>query len=167
MGETTDAAEGLIGADSDTSAAVSAGGHGADEPNATAGGAVAPLTLTIPARNDYLRFARLMAVGLATRLDFDYDTVEDLRLAVSELCTALVTACGEQGQIALTYQSDGIDSLVIGAAATYAPGVRGGTTPDELLAPILDSVAEAYQLDLGDAGGTFLLRMRAGSARAS
>lgn len=134
-------------------------------PHAPEGGAAPALavTLTIPARSDHLRFARLMAVGLATRLDFDYDTIEDLRIAVSELCTALVGACQEDGEITLTYRSEGLDVLVIEARAAYGPGAGGGAAPDELLAPILESVAEEHHLDLGDNEATFMLRMRAAS----
>lgn len=124
------------------------------------------LTLAIPAHSDYLRFARLMAVGLATKLDFDYDTIEDLRLAVSELCTAVMTACQGHGEMTLNYRSDGTDALVIDATATYAPGVTGATTTDELFAPILSAVAEEHLLDLGEAGATFMLRMRVGPTAA-
>lgn len=121
------------------------------------------LTLTIPARSDHLRFARLMAVGLATKLDFDYDTIEDLRIAVSELCTALIGACQENGEITLTYRSGGADSIVVDARATYGLGVKGGTPPDELLIPILEAVAEEHRLDLGETTASFMLRMRAAS----
>lgn len=133
--------------------------------HAPSGGAVSALavTLTIPARSDHLRFARLMAVGLATKLDFDYDTIEDLRIAVSELCTALIGACDENGEITLTYRSEGPDVLVIEARAAYGSHVKSGIAPDELLAPILESVAEAYHLGLGDDEATFMLRMRAAS----
>lgn len=133
--------------------------------HAPAGGAASALavTLKIPARSDHLRFARLMAVGVATKLDFDYDTSEDLRIAVSELCTALIGACDGDGEITLTYRSDGPDVLVIEARATYGAGVRSGIEPDELLAPILASVAEAHDLDLGETDATFMLRMRAAS----
>lgn len=137
-------------------------------PHAPADGAAAALavTLTIPTRSDHLRFARLMAVGLATKLDFDYDTIEDLRIAVSELCTALIGASQDNGEITLAYRNEGADVLVIEARATYGSGVRSGAAPDELLAPILESVAEEHHLHLGDTDATFMLRMRAASVDA-
>lgn len=46
--------------------------------------------LTLPASPDYLRFARLTAASLASLLAFSYDEVEDLRLAVDEVCFALL-----------------------------------------------------------------------------
>lgn len=104
-----------------------------------------------------------MAVGLATRLDFDYDTIEDLRIAVSELCTALIGASQDNGEITLAYRNEGPDVLVIEARATYGSGARSGAAPDELLTPILESVAEEHHLHLGDTDATFMLRMRAAS----
>ena len=35
---------------------------------------------------EYLRLVRLTAAGLASRLGFTFDEVEDLRIAVDELC---------------------------------------------------------------------------------
>jgi serine/threonine-protein kinase RsbW len=46
--------------------------------------------LTLPARPEYLRFARITGASLATRLGFSYDELEDLRLAVDEICFALM-----------------------------------------------------------------------------
>lgn len=142
--------------------AANAVGYGARMIGAPPGGAATALavTLTIPARSDHLRFARLMAVGVATKLGFDYDAIEDLRIAVSELCTALIGACDGNGEMTLTYRSDG-DAMAIDAHATYASGVRAGAGPDALLSAILDSVADEHRLDLGDTGATFMLRVRA------
>lgn len=48
--------------------------------------------LSLPAVPEYVRFARIVAASLAARLGFSYEEVEDLRLAVDELCHALIVA---------------------------------------------------------------------------
>ena len=45
--------------------------------------------LSIPSGADLLVLARLTAATVASRAGFDVEEVEDLRLAVDELCVAL------------------------------------------------------------------------------
>jgi serine/threonine-protein kinase RsbW len=42
--------------------------------------------LTIPAKSDYVSIARLVISGIANRMGFSYDEIEDLKLAVAEAC---------------------------------------------------------------------------------
>ncbi len=46
--------------------------------------------LILPARPEFVSVARLALAGLATRLGFDYDEVEDIRIAVAEAMTLLL-----------------------------------------------------------------------------
>src|ERR687895_1148119 len=46
--------------------------------------------LVVPASPEYLRLVRLTAAGMASRLGFTFDEVEDLRIAVDELCFHLL-----------------------------------------------------------------------------
>jgi hypothetical protein len=59
--------------------------------------------LTVPATAEFLRLARVTATGLASRLGFTYDQVEDLRLAIDELCFALIGSKGKVGIVSLRY----------------------------------------------------------------
>lgn len=52
------------------------------------------IRLSIPASAEFLRLARLIASGLASRLNFTYEAIEDLRLAVDELCFSLISSQG-------------------------------------------------------------------------
>lgn len=123
------------------------------------------LTLTIPASSDHIRFARLVASAAATKLGFDYDTIEDLRIAVSELCTAVVESCEGEGTLTLTYCADGVDAIRIDGRAAFRDGMAAGAERDELVGHILEAVADEHSLDLGPTGGSFMLRM--GSSRPS
>src|SRR5436309_10003714 len=46
--------------------------------------------LSIPGRPEYVGVARLAILGVASRMRFSYDEVEDIRLAVGEACTSVL-----------------------------------------------------------------------------
>ena len=46
--------------------------------------------LILPCRPEYVGVARLAVLGIASRMPFSYDEVEDVRLAVGEACTHAV-----------------------------------------------------------------------------
>jgi serine/threonine-protein kinase RsbW len=54
----------------------------------------AVVSLSIPCRAEYVGVARLAILGVASRLNFSYDEVEDLRLAVGEACTSAIDRSG-------------------------------------------------------------------------
>jgi hypothetical protein len=57
--------------------------------------------LAVPATPEFLRLARVTAAGLASRLGFTYDDIDDLRLAIDELCFGLTGAEGRLGTLHL------------------------------------------------------------------
>lgn len=48
--------------------------------------------VTIPARPEFVSVVRLTAAAVAARRGFSYDEIEDLKIAVTEACTALITS---------------------------------------------------------------------------
>jgi serine/threonine-protein kinase RsbW len=50
----------------------------------------AVVELSIPCRPEFVSVARLAMLGVASRMQFTYDEVEDIRLAVGEACTTAV-----------------------------------------------------------------------------
>ncbi len=62
--------------------------------NAAPSGAVAPkdiVEVRLPAASAYLSVLRTATAGLAARLDFTLDDIEDLRIAVDEACAMLLS----------------------------------------------------------------------------
>jgi serine/threonine-protein kinase RsbW len=60
---------------------------------ATEAAAVTPrdmVSITLPASSAYLSVLRTATAGLAARLDFTIDEIEDLRIAVDEACAMLL-----------------------------------------------------------------------------
>lgn len=61
------------------------------------------ILLTVPAQPEFLRVVRVTASGLASRLGFSIDEVDDLRLALDELCFALIGKGENDGELYLNY----------------------------------------------------------------
>jgi serine/threonine-protein kinase RsbW len=59
--------------------------------------------LRLPADGAYLSVLRTATAGLAARLDFTLDEIEDLRIAVDEACALLLTDVPENGELLCTF----------------------------------------------------------------
>ena len=58
---------------------------------------LAEVELVIPSRPEYVGVARLAILGVASRMRFSYDEVEDIRLAVGEACTRSIDRISSEG----------------------------------------------------------------------
>ena len=115
--------------------------------------------LVVPAAPEYLRLVRLTAAGMASRLRFTFDEVEDLRIAVDELCFHLLGT--DNGDIPpeddrtmeLIYSAD-TDSITI----TGRTGLSGSLPePSELSEQILDALVDEHEVSGTDGMVTFRL----------
>ncbi len=61
------------------------------------------IRLTIPAVLAFVRLPRVAIAGLATRSGFSYDEVEDLRLAVGEVCQVLLDGADREGTLTIAF----------------------------------------------------------------
>lgn len=77
--------------------------------------------LSVPATSAYLAVLRTTAAGLAARLNFTLDDIEDLRIAVDEACALLLPLASDGAQ--LTCQFD-LDEAVLQVAVSV-PSTQG------------------------------------------
>jgi anti-sigma regulatory factor (Ser/Thr protein kinase) len=114
--------------------------------------------LTMPAVPQLLRVARLTAAGLAGRLGFNFDEIEDVKIAVDELCFALVGTKGRDGDLTIVYRllSDALEIEGSGSFGGDAPQ----PVPSELSAQILASVVDEHELTRDGDQLRFRLRKR-------
>jgi serine/threonine-protein kinase RsbW len=63
------------------------------------------VALSLPVRSELLVLARITAATMASRADFDIEEIEDLRLAVDELCLSVVGAA-RSGTVRLEFSVD-------------------------------------------------------------
>src|SRR5919108_2451600 len=62
-----------------------------------------PVHLETPASGAYLSVARAAATGLAAQLQFTYEQIDDLRIAVDEACTQLLARRGSATTLQVDY----------------------------------------------------------------
>jgi len=107
--------------------------------------------LRLPAASRYLRLARLTAAGLAGDLGFDMESLEDLRVAVDELCAAVIEGVSDSATLELRYQPIGRGIRIDGQIAAADGRVELHPVAEELLR----MVADHYDLASTDGRRTF------------
>lgn len=121
--------------------------------------------LTLPARPELLFLVRMTAAAVASRADFGYDQIEDLRLAIDELALSIAGDEGSDGRLQLLFKwtDDAIEVVGI-----YDADGEEGPKPDlgfaqpanELSARILDALVDEHGSDVVSGCPRAWLRMR-------
>lgn len=128
----------------------------------------AHVTLTFPARADYLLLSRLALAGLARTYPFEPEVLADLKLAVTEACgNAVKHAYGDgNGPVTVTFTMSG-DRLEIsvadrGAGLELRP-VEEWTMPEHpengMGMAIIRAVVDELEVDAGEGGTGTVVRM--------
>jgi serine/threonine-protein kinase RsbW len=113
------------------------------------------VVLTFPARGDLVVLARLVTSAISTRVGFDIEELEDLRLAVGELCLlALQGSDARHGDLRLEFTVSG-ESLDIACTLAGAAPANGAPGPevdeaDQLSEQILAALVDAYGREQSD-----------------
>jgi hypothetical protein len=107
--------------------------------------------------------ARVTAAGLASRLGFSFDEVEDLRLAIDELCYGLTGPEGRPGTVSIRYDL-APERLVIEGEGDFGEGTAP-VTLSELSEIMLSALVDEHHLDAGRNGPRFRLVKTALSPR--
>lgn len=128
---------------------------------------LAEVELNIPSRPEYVGVARLAILGVASRMRFSYDEVEDIRLAVGEACTRSIDrlnggADSHAINLRCLIDANRLTIEVRNALASAAPAPAESDTPDAekglsdvLIRILMDEVDTEERAD----EGIYLLRM--------
>ena len=103
---------------------------------------------------------RLLAAGVASRVGFTLDEVDDLRIAIDELCFSLVGPSGREGTVTVRYRllPDGL--VVEGEGHFQDDDIHHAPLLSPLSMQILGALADECQLEPGLEGPTFRLVKR-------
>jgi serine/threonine-protein kinase RsbW len=113
------------------------------ETETTADTSAGAIRLEIPAAPEYLRLARLAVADVGARAEWSYEDIDDLRIAVDELCYA-IGAGAEHGRLTLSYQVSGPVIEVRGTGVDTTPLAA----PGELARAIIAAVVDEFDLDI-------------------
>ncbi|MDP8991626.1 MAG: hypothetical protein M3N31_00995 [Actinomycetota bacterium] len=116
--------------------------------------------LAVPATPELLRLARVTASGVASRLGFTVDEVEDLRLAIDELCFALTGGKAQEGALLMNYavSDDGLEVRATASFSAHGPEPLLSELSEAILRALVDE-HEVYR-DAGGSPGFRLLKRR-------
>ena len=106
------------------------------------------IRLSLPAELRFLRIARLTAAGIAGELGFGLQDVEDVRVAVDEMCAALIEDAAPGTELEISYRVSDRTLEVDG----WCP--HAGATPElhAVAQELLAMTADEFSLG-GDADG--------------
>ena len=113
------------------------------------------IALTLPAQMRYLRVARLTAAGIASDLGFALQDVDDLRVAIDELCAVVIEDAPPAAKLELRY-------FLLDDYLEIRGQCAGLSTPPVLhpvAAELLQMTADAYEL-AGDGQSRFFRLVR-------
>lgn len=79
--------------------------------------------LTVPADGTYLAVLRTATAGLAARLQFALDEIEDLRIAVDEACAMLLAIATRDTELDCRF-AVAEDALTVQVAVSTVPGAQ-------------------------------------------
>jgi len=102
--------------------------------------------LSVPAALEYVRIVRLTGSGVASRLGFDIEEIENLRVALDELASMAIDVA-DSGELEITFFTTDNELRVTGRAP-----VADGTdvVVEPLTAQILKAVIDDYELRTAD-----------------
>jgi serine/threonine-protein kinase RsbW len=101
--------------------------------------------LSMPATPDLLRVARLTAAGLATRVGFNVDEVEDVKIALDELCFGLLGDGAGAGVLDLRFVLEP-GALVIEGAGPAAGAHDRDEDTTEFAALLLAALVDEHEI---------------------
>ena len=122
------------------------------------------VVIKLPAAGAYLSVLRTATAGLAARLDFTLDEIEDLRIAVDEACAMLLAQALPGADLDCTFSLDD-DSIRVAVSVLTVDGQQ--PSRDTFAWTVLSALAGEVDSTAGvdDRVTITLLKRRSGNAR--
>jgi serine/threonine-protein kinase RsbW len=102
--------------------------------------------LSVPTALEYVRIVRLTGSGVASRLGFDIEEIENLRVALDELASMAIDVA-VRGELEITFFTTETELRITGRAPVAA-GTDVGV--EELTGQILKAVIDDYEISTND-----------------
>jgi hypothetical protein len=113
------------------------------------------ITLTVPREKAFFGVAHLVLAGLAARLDFTVEHLDDLQLALESL---FEEAGDGDVTMALRVREDGVEAEVGPFGPELRTALAGGAGAEVDLSRVLETVVDSFEVDERDGAGWVTLR---------
>lgn len=118
------------------------------------------VVVSVPARADFVHVLRSVTASVAARLDFSYDAIDDLRLAVDEACAQLL-AVGSDGSALTLRMTPTEEGLELVATIDVEEADWPPPEAEESLAwRLMSALADDARFERGDGGPALHLTKR-------
>lgn len=117
--------------------------------------------IRIPSDPEYVKIVRLAVAGIGARLDYSYDDIEDLKLAVTEACNNAILHAQEARGVGVKCSQTGesLEIEITDAGLGFAGAPEGDAAPEELPENglglfLMQALMDEVTCESGDGGGT-------------
>ncbi|MCE5191014.1 MAG: ATP-binding protein [Actinomycetia bacterium] len=104
------------------------------------------IALTVPARSEYAKTARMTAAELASRVGMSYDEVDDVRIAADEAFVYACTHVGAEGEVTFSFEVDAAALGIVVGPFPDSVAEIGAEPEDRYAAFILESVCDDFTI---------------------
>jgi serine/threonine-protein kinase RsbW len=105
------------------------------------------VVLRVPADSAYVSVLRTMTAGLAARLDFTVDDIEDLRIAVGEACALVLPETTAGGDLEAEFR---LQPGALTVSVSVATGGARAPDQDSFAWQVLSTLSTSTQAFAGD-----------------
>ena len=112
------------------------------------------VSMTLPASPELIGVVRLVAAGLAARLHFSLEEIEDLKIAVDEMCSYMTGSQGHEGSLQLTFELHQ-GRMDIRGRVSLSATEKVRTELTDFSRMILDTVTDAASLETHEGSPAF------------
>ncbi len=122
------------------------------------------ITLSVPARDEYAKTARITAAALVSRSDIAYDDLDDVKIATEEAFIYALDAGPDSGMVTMHFY---LEPGMLRIEVPIAPGARAADDEAErrsaLTTFILEGVCDTYELSSDESGAWLRVAKRFGT----
>jgi serine/threonine-protein kinase RsbW len=123
----------------------------------------ADIVVTVPARPQFVGVLRSVVAGVGARLDYGYDVIEDLRLAVDEACAQLLSIGAPAKHLSLRVRPGAAGVEVVASIDADAGPWPPDRVEDSLGWQVLRALADDAVFERDGGRPALRFRKRAGS----
>ena len=122
------------------------------------------ITLTVPAKSEYAKTVRMTAAALVSRMDMNFDQVDDVRMAAEEAFVYAIDTLPEDARVAFEFVVSDTEMTIDVALGSENPSSDEEAERRAAYATfILESVCDSYEFATDENGAHLRLAKRVGA----